>query len=278
VGSPVGKLHLTVGHRATGSYPKSVHFTPPFNIANIGQDRADPAVYMMTMSSSPGILDDDILDIRVVTEANSRLMLKSQGYQRVFNMQRGARQRMELRLHEASEISYIQNPIVPHKNARLSSTTQVYLDDGCILTLAEIITCGRKLCGESFRFTRFHTVTEIHHHGRLILKDNILLEPAVVDVQGLGHAEGFTHQATLIHVNLRSGDAGEERRIVEGVLDGEEDLAYGVSQPQDAILVARTLAHGAEQIYGAFRRIEALFWERNKRPESMACGSNGVTS
>jgi urease accessory protein len=278
VGSPVGKLHLTVGHRAMGSYAKSVHFTPPFNIASIGQDRADPAVYMMTMSSSPGILDDDELDVRVVTEVNSRLMLKSQGYQRVFNMQRGARQRTELRLHEGSEISYIQNPIVPHKNARLSAMTQAYLDDGCILTLAEIITCGRKLSGESFRFTRFHSVTEIRHRDRLLLKDNILLEPAVVDVQGLGHAEGFSHQATLIHVNLRSGDVREERRMVEEVLDAEEDLAYGVSQPQDAILVARTLAHGAEQVCDAFRRIEGLFWERNTRPESTAFSTHGVTS
>lgn len=278
MGSPVGKLHVTVGHRAMGSYASSIHFTPPFNIASIGQDRSDPALYLMTMSSSPGILDDDELDIRVVTEANSRLRLQNQGYQRVFNMQRGARQRMELRLHEGSEISYIQNPVVPHKNAMLCSRTLAHLDDGCILTLAEIITCGRKLSGESFRFTRFHSVTEVYHLDRLILKDNILLEPAVVDVQGLGHAEGFSHQATLIHVNLRSGNVREERQLVEEVLAAEEDLAWGVSQPQDAVLVARTLAHGAEQLHEAFRRIEALFWERNKNPGSKSCSSSGVTS
>jgi urease accessory protein len=259
-----GALHVTVGHRATGSYPRHVYCTPPFNLANISQDRDDPAVYMMTMSSSPGILDGDDLDVRVIAEPGSRLMLKNQGYQRVFNMQRGARQKMELHLHAPSEISYIQQPVVPHKNAALYSRNTVRLEDDCVFTLGEIITCGRKLCGEVFRFRRLHSITEVWHRDRLILKDNILLEPALVDVQGIGQAEGYSHQATLVHVNTRSGDVGAAKALAESILDAEDGLACGISQPLPFLLVVRALANGGEPLYDAFQKIEASFWKLNE--------------
>jgi len=266
-----GALHVTVGHRAAGSYPRHIYCTPPFNLANISQDRDDPAVYMMTMSSSPGILDGDDLDVRIVAEYGSRLMLKNQGYQRVFNMQRGARQKMELRLHEQSEISYIQQPVVPHKNSSLYARNTVHLEDGCIFTLGEIITCGRKLCGEVFRFRRLHSVTELWHRDRLILKDNILLEPALVDVQGIGQAEGYSHQATLVHVNTRSGDVAAAKELAESVLDAEDGLACGISQPLPFLLVVRALANGGEQLYDAFRKIEALLWKLNEPAAAPSC-------
>jgi urease accessory protein len=259
-----GALHVTVGHRAAGSYPRHIYCTPPFNLANISQDRDDPAVYMMTMSSSPGILDGDDLDVRIVAESGSRLMLKNQGYQRVFNMQRGARQKMEIRLHEQSEISYIQQPVVPHKNAALYARNTVRLEDDCVFTLGEIITCGRKLCGEVFRFRRLHSITEVWHRDRLILKDNILLEPALVDVQGIGQAEGYSHQATLIHVNTRSGDVAAAKELAESILGAADGLACGISQPLPFLLVVRALANGGEPLYDAFRKIEALFWQLNE--------------
>lgn len=258
-----GALHVTVGHRTAGSYARRVYCTPPFNVANISQDRDDPAIYMMTMSSSPGILDDDEHDIRVVTEPGSRLMLKNQGYQRIFNMQRGARLKMELRLHERSEISYIQHPVVPHKNSVLYARNSLHVEDDCILTLGEIITCGRKLSGEVFRFRRLHTITEVHHCGRLVLKDNILLEPGLVDVQAIGQAEGYSHQATLIHLNTRSGDVTKAKELADNVLDLEDGLDYGISQPQPFLLVVRALANGGEALYDAFEKIEALLWELN---------------
>jgi urease accessory protein len=265
VKNAIGALHVTVGHRAAGSYPRHVYFTPPFNLANIGQDRDDPALYMMTMSSSPGILDDDDLDVRIIAEPGSRLMLKNQGYQRVFNMQRSARQQMELRLHPQSEISYIQHPIVPHKNSSLLSRSIAHLDDDCVLTLGEIITCGRKLSGEVFRFRRLHSVTEIWHHDKLILKDNILLEPALVDVLGIGQAEGHSHQATLIHVNTASRDVSAAKALAESVLDSEDGVACGISQPLPCLLVARVLANGGEQLYDAFERIAASLWKLNEK-------------
>ncbi len=249
-----------------GSYARRVYCTPPFNLADISQDRDDPAVYLMTMSSSPGILDDDEYDVRILAEAGSRMMLRNQGYQRIFNMRRSARQNMELCLEEGSEVSYIQHPVVPHKNASVRLRTEAQLADRCILTIAEIITCGRKLCGEIFQYRRLHTTTSIFHGERLLLKDNILLEPERVDPQGLGLGEGFSHQGTLIYANTRSGDSAAEQALAEDALESAEGVVCGLSRPLPSLLVVRALANGGEPLYDAFRSIETAFWQRNGLP------------
>ncbi|WP_194776191.1 urease accessory protein UreD [Pararhodonellum marinum] len=260
----IGKLHITVGFNAFGSYLKDKYFTPPFKIANVGENRNDPACYLMTMSSSPGILDDDDLDIQINLEAGSRMMLLNQGYQRLFTMKKGAKQQMTINLQKNSELSYIQHPIVPQSQSIFHSKSTIHLEENCIFTYGEIITCGRKLCGEIFHFKRFQNLTEVFLNQKLILKDNILLQPDKIDINALGQVEGYTHQATLMYVNSRNLEANAEVELMHEAMSKEEDLAFGVSQPLPQLVVLRVLGNGGEQLLDAFKKIEKSLWELNK--------------
>lgn len=257
----INKLDLKIGYKEEHTYLKENYHTRPFRVANVGENKPDPALYLMIMSSSPGILDGDRYDIEITCEANSRTQLQTQAYQRLFNMKKGASQRMVIKLHEDSELSYIQHPIVPHESSIFKAHNTVYLADRSIFTYGEIITCGRKHSGEEFRFTLFQSLTEVFHNNRLIVKDNIMIEPHLMDVHSLGQVEEYTHQATLLHVNTRTDDVGDAINYIHELLAEEEDIIYGVSQSLPNVLIVRVLGNGGEQLFDAFKQIDRYLWE-----------------
>ncbi|WP_165023640.1 MULTISPECIES: urease accessory protein UreD [unclassified Dysgonomonas] len=259
----INKLDLKIGQKGGRSYIKDTYFTRPFRLANVGENRPDPALYLMIMSSSPGILDNDCYDIDIETEKDTRLQLQTQSYQRLFRMQDGASQKMVIKLDEGSEISYIQHPIVPHEHSIFKAHNTVHLKNQTIFTYGEIITCGRKHSGEVFRFKEFQNLTEIFYNNKMIIKDNILIEPELMNIDSIGQLEGYTHQATLLHVNTRNENILDQAEYIHDLLSLEEDIIYGVSQPLPNSIIIRILGNGGEQLFDSFKQIEKYLWGLN---------------
>jgi urease accessory protein len=270
----INKLNIVSGYKEGRSYLKDAFFTRPFRLANIGEDKSDPALYLMVMSSSPGVLDNDHYDIDIVLESGSRLMLESQSYQRLFNMQTGARQEMNVTLHSNSVFSYVQYPIVPHEQSVFKAHNIIQLTNNSCCTMGEIITCGRKHSGEIFRYTKFQNLTEIFYNGKLILKDNVLLQPQLTDIQTMGQMEGFTHQGTLMHIDMASDGLDAVVEHTYSFLNAQQDIAFGVSQPFKHCMVVRVLGGGGEQIYNAFRHLQWQLWASKKDNDESAVIEN----
>jgi urease accessory protein len=258
------KLTIVAGIKEGKCYLKDTFFTHPFKMADVGQYQTDKSLYLMIMSSSPGLLDGDQYNISIKTEAGSRLQLQSQSYQRLYNMQEGASQKVQIELEPGSSLSFVSHPIVPHENSKFKSHTKVYLEDNCELVLTEIITCGRKHSGEIFRFTYFQNLTEIYLKNKLILKDNILLKPDVVPPETIGQWEEFTHQGTFIYINTDSKPIHSIIGEVQLILAKEKGLNFGISEMAANGFVLRILANGGEQIFNCFKRIQEKLW--NTKP------------
>jgi len=241
---------VRVAVRDGTSYLASSYFTPPFKVANITEDKNGP-LHLMLMCSSPGVLDRDRQTIRVEVEANGRLQLMTQSYQRLFQMKDGASQSMEVRLGRGASFCWLPHPCVPHAESIFSGRNKVYLSEGCELIWGEVVTCGRKLRGEVFALSSYHVRTEVFVRERLALVENIVLRPSVLPVGAMGQMEGFTHQASLLYVGGRS-----ER--VEGWLAGIEGIVYGVSEGPLNSLVVRMLGNKAEQLYDCLKAIAKL--------------------
>ncbi|RBL88857.1 urease accessory protein UreD [Chitinophaga flava] len=257
----INKLTLTSGYKNGRSWLKDTFYTRPFKIANVGIYKQDPALYLMVMSSSPGILDGDHYEIDIRLEKNSHLQLQSQSYQRLFNMKSGAFQQQRITMEEHSVFSYVQHPVVPHENAIFKTHTVVQMADNCHLTLGEIITCGRKHSGEVFRFSKFHSITEIFQRQKLIVKDNLLLQPQLLPMWAVGQMEGYTHQATLLHVNTGAYDMEALPAKLRLLLEHEQDMAFGISLSGTKCVVVRILGNGGEQLYNCLRRVQRYLWE-----------------
>ncbi|MBO9618473.1 MAG: urease accessory protein UreD [Niabella sp.] len=257
----INTLNITVEKNEKRSFLRDVYVTQPFRVIPVGQHKPDDHAYLMIMSSSPGILSGDQHELSIHVKENARLQLQSQSYQRLFNMEASAGQKMEVTLEKGSSFFYVPHPIVPHKNSTFTSCSRIHMAEHCELLMSEIITCGRKHHGEVFEFTKFHNLFEVFHNGKLVLKDNILLQPKENPLQAMGLLENFTHQGTLIYSATTDGQPVPELTDkINELLEREEDILGGVSQLHHKGFVVRVLGHGGEQLFTLFQNIQELIW------------------
>jgi urease accessory protein len=241
------------------------YFTPPFKVANITEDKRSKWLQLMLMSSSPGILDGDRYNLKIELSEGSCLHLHTQSYQRLFNMKEGAVQNMDVNLQKGSSFIYLPHPSVPHENSIFRSNNKFYLTDECNLIWGEILTCGRKLSkgalmenGEVFQFSTYRSITEIFIQNKLVIKEHLFMQPSVVDPNSIGQLEGFTHQASLIHLNGKNTIASHKDMIYE-YLSQQEGIISGVSATAGNGLIVRILGYKAEQLYEHLKNIAMLF-------------------
>ncbi|MES2890533.1 MAG: urease accessory protein UreD [Bacteroidota bacterium] len=252
-------LNIHAGLRQKSTILKSVFATTPYKLANITEDKQGQVLELMIMSNSPGILDGDQHAVQVELEAGTNIRLHTQSYQRLFNMQKSASLSFSVNMAANSSFFYLPHPTVPHKASSFSITNNIRLAENCTLVFGEIITCGRKLNGEVFSFTKYTCQTQIFLHEKLVIKENLRLEPAAVNIYAVGQLEGFTHQATLIYLRERSNIPALILQISELLLH-EKGIVFGISEAPVSGLVCRFLGLKAEQLHDCLKRIgEFLF-------------------
>ena len=253
----MARLHIQAAARDGITYLKQGYGTSPFKIANITENKKSGPLHLMLMCSSPGVLDGDDYQCKIEVLENSKLYLHTQSYQRLFNMKKGAQQSMEVHIQERASLQYIPHPIVPHTLSVFTTRNKLYLQNNSRLLWGEILTCGRKLNGEQFGFSKFHSMTDVFVNGRLVIRENFLVQPAVTDVQAIGQWEGYSHQASLIVVDTVAVITAINEIIYNYLLPVNE-IAFGISTVANAGLIIRILGHKAEQLYNCLQAIAAL--------------------
>jgi urease accessory protein len=250
-------LHITAAHNGWRTYLQQVQFSAPFKVMDITEDRAGHWLHLMLMSASPGILDGDNYDMQITVAANSALHLHTQAYQRLFHMQRGATQQLQVQLQTGASFCYLPHPTVPHQQSIFTNRSIFYLSDDCRLVYGEILTCGRKLNGEAFLLSQYHSLTKIFLQHQLVLQENLLVQPSLLPVQAIGQMEGYTHQASMVWLQPDVDVATVQAQVL-WLLGEEKSISFGVTQAPINGLIIRLLGNGAEQLYQCLQRINAL--------------------
>lgn len=246
----ISELKILTGKRDHSTYLKECFCTRPFKIANVREERSDPVLRLMMMSSSPGMLDKDHYRMEITVAAGTALHLQTQAYQRLFNMETGATQEMDVHLQPGSTFTFLPHPLVPHEKATYTGYTNLYLSDNCRLVWGEIITCGRKLNGEVFRFKKLHSITRVFSGTQLLLMDNLLMQPGVTSFQAMGWMEEYTHQATFLYVDTREGISPVETTdSLHRYLEQQPGVLAGVTRTAGNGIMVRMLGHSGEQLF-----------------------------
>ena len=250
-------LHIQVGDRDGCSYLKKACFTPPFKVANITEDKTAQQLHLALMSSSPGILDGDEYRIKIEVEQNCSLQLHTQAYQRLFHMKQGATQQLNVQVANGSSFCYLPHPSVPHEQSIFTNNNNFYLGNNTQFIFGEILTCGRKLNGEAFLFSKYHSITKVFINQKLVIKENLLIQPALINVYAIGQLEGYTHQASLIYLQPAVDCKTLQTTIIE-LLSAEKNIQLGTTAAPVNGLIIRLLGHGAEQLYDCLKRIAEI--------------------
>lgn len=250
----IAELHIQTSLHNRITFLKKAYSTPPFKVADITEDKKDTTLRLMIMNSSPGVLDEDMYQMQIELSEECSLQLHTQSYQRLFAMKKNASQILEVRQAHGSSFCFLPHPVVPHEKADFHSTNKIFLTDGCRLIWGEVLTCGRKLNGEVFKFSKYHSVTEIFINDKLVIKENLLIHPSVINVNTIGQMEGYTHQATLICLDDKISLKHLIKKTSE-YLSGQTEIIFGVTTAPANGLIVRLLGQKAEQLYDCLKWI-----------------------
>lgn len=260
------KLNIQVSVHGGISFLKQNYVSPPFKIANITEDKLAACLHLTLMSSSPGILDGDDYQINIDLDEGSSLHLHTQSYQRLFDMKTGARQSMNVVLEKNASLVYLPHPCVPHQNSIFRSINHIHLKEGASLVWGEILTCGRKLNGEVFQMTYLQIFTSIYFNQKLIIKENLFMEPAHIEPNLLGQMEGYSHQGSLMVLNEEI-EIPELRIEITGLLESQKNIDFGITASPIKGLLVRILGNKAEQIHDLQKSIAQLLVNQKTKAE-----------
>ncbi len=251
------ELHIQVARLNESTCLKKSYCTTPFKVANITEDKKDNTLRLMLMSSSPGILDGDHYNIKIELEQNCALQLHTQSYQRLFAMKEQASQQMEVRLAAGTSFCFIPHPVVPHEASHFIARNKIFLSRNCYLIFGEILTCGRKLNNEVFILSKYHNITEIFLEGKLVIKENLLMQPSIIDINAIGQLQGFTHQASLIYLNeqVNVKETISTISTISEILASKTAISVGITAAPVNGVIIRLLGQKAEQLFDCLKLI-----------------------
>jgi len=252
------QLHIIAGFKNGKTYLQHAYCEQPFKLANITEDTSANLLKLMLMSSSPGILDNDNLEIDINIEAHAKMQLTTQGYQRIFTMKSSATQNLNVHVQDHGSFYFLPHPSVPHTSSNYSATNNIYLCQSHSLIFSEIITCGRKLSGEEFLFTRLHSVTNIYLDKKLVVKENVLIEPLTGNIHAIGQLEGYTHQSTLLYIDDSAG-MNKISDTCKEELSTIKEITFGISKLNVNGLIIRILGHKGEKLFLINNRLAQIF-------------------
>ncbi|WP_150539054.1 urease accessory protein UreD [Actinobacillus vicugnae] len=217
------------------------------------------ALNAMQMSSSPGLLAGDQLEIDIEIADNTALSLLTQAFTRVQSMNKGdyATQKTCIKLGKNSRLFYLPHPLVLHKDSSFKQTTEIEMDENAELIYGEIVAIGRVLNGERFAFRHFASYLRISHQNRPLVSDRIQWLPAQMALTSLSQMEDFSHQGSLTYLNLAKNAIEIKVLVLElqTLLAEQQNMLAGVSQLNEGGLMVRVLAHRADSIQQLFERI-----------------------
>ena len=259
----IATLHIQTACANDITYLKKCYCTTPLRVANITEDKKDPTLRLMLTSSSPGILDGDEYHLKIELEENCSLQLHTQSYQRLFTMKHQASQKMEVRLEKNAAFCFIPHPAVPHEQSNFKARNKFFLAGNCSLIFGEVLTCGRKLNGEVFLFSKYHTITEIYINNKMVIKENLLMHPASIDLNAIGQLQGYTHQASLIYLD-ENADIKKLMAQVIAIISSQKNISAGITAAPVNGLIVRLLGQKAEPLFDCLKTIAGCLPQTNQ--------------
>jgi urease accessory protein len=178
-------------------------------------------------------------------------------------MKTGASQQMKVHVADDASFCFLPHPSVPHEQSSFVSRNNFYLGTNSNLVFGEVLTCGRKLNGELFRFTKYQSITQVFINNKLVIKENLLMQPALVNVNSIGQLEGYTHQASMIWLQ-EDVDVKIVQEELLALLSSEMNIEYGVTATPVNGLIVRLLGNGAEQLYELLKKINMCIKDNRK--------------
>lgn len=244
------EIRLKASFKDEKTYLSDVFFTAPFKIIKPFRFK-DNGIKVLFMTASAGIMRGDEQKIQIDVDKNTKIMISSQSYEKIHKMEDGfATREAIINVEEEATLVYAPLPTIPFSNSSFKTSNKIYLKSKTSkLIFFDVLTCGRYTRGEIFEFDLYKSFNDIYLEDKLIIRDNMILEPKKNDLSGFGFFEGKTHLGTIFFCNFNMKDA--DITYVRNLID-EKKLDGGATFLNEGSVLIRIFANSSEEITDFF--------------------------
>lgn len=161
-------------------------------------------------------------------------------------------QETEINLGINSVLEYITDSVILYKDAAYKQVNNIYLDKSSTLIYSDGITAGWSPEGDKFSYSSVQLKSNVYVNNKLVLLDNLLVNPSENDVTTLGFFEEYSNFGTLLVINKEINDSIiSDLRVLIANLNLPID--FGISKLEVNGFVLRVLGNLTQHIEGAMR-------------------------
>ncbi len=225
-------------------------------------DEKMPELPCVTMiSTSGGLLQGDRQALDVVVEKGACAHITTQSATKIHMMDTNySAQFQKIEVEEDGYFEYIPDPIIPHRNARFITDTEIVIHPTASMIYSEILMAGRKHHhpDEVFGFDIFSSqIKGKNPEGREFFVEKYILEPGKDPLTAEAVMGEFEIFGNVILLTPKAHHEAIMKRIV-ATYDKSAKLAYGASLlPNDSGIIFKVLGVDSTEVKNTVRE----FWK-----------------
>ncbi|CCE11093.1 Urease accessory protein ureD [Bradyrhizobium sp. STM 3843] len=226
-------------------------------------DEAMPGLASVFLITTTGcVLQGDRLALDITLGPRAQAHLTSQSATKIHAMDANyAAQSQTITLFEDAYLEFIPEPVIPHRESRFLSDTQISVAPSATLLLSEIIQAGRKYHhpDECFGATVLSISTSATRpDGRSLFAEKLVIEPRRYEMRQTGVMNSFDVFANVVLCTPKEKAVRIHERA-EADVNQAGGIALGACYlPNDAGLIFKVLGRETAQVKAKVREIWGL--------------------
>ncbi len=201
-----------------------------------------------------GYVEGERYKYSITQREDSRAIITTQSSTKVYKCENNDRTEQEtiINLEKNSILEYITDSVILYKNAIYKQVNNIYMDDSATLIYSDGITSGWSKEGDAFQYSNVQLKTNVYLNNKLVLLDNLLVDPKRNDVTKLGFFEGYKNFGTLlvINKNINAETIEDLRNEIENL---NLPIYFGISELEVNGFVLRVLGNLTQNIESAIK-------------------------
>ena len=139
----------------------------------------------------------------ITLKKGARSIITTQASTKVYKCPNSIKTEQEtlIKLEEDSVLEYITDTVILYKDAMYKQVNDIYMDGSSTFIYTDGITSGWCPQGEDFQYSSVQLITKVYVDNKIVLLDNLLVNPRENDVTKLGYFEGYKNFGTLLVIN-----------------------------------------------------------------------------
>lgn len=231
----------------------------------VGASKISPAIYLgrektpcyFLLHLGGGYVEGEVYKNSITLKKDAKVIITTQAPTKVYKCEKNKEasyQQTTIKMEENSVLEYISDSVILYKNAVYNQDTTIYMNKNSTLIYTDGITSGWSPDGAKFQYEGVRMRNKIYVDNKLLLLDNLQLNPREYDVTELGLLEGYVNFGTMVVVDSRitEEDVEKARELINAL---DLDVKFGVSSLESNGFIIRVLGNLTQEIQKAIDEV-----------------------